>query len=542
MKRDNVVLFYPTGIVHFRNLEVLKNHMKGFRFRVIVEPWVGEKAAEVLEPIAPEDRVTVTAGRIPAALWETVDILFLCMAYPNPFRLYLVDEAAARGIPSASIEEVNQLALNDGIIDHYFLPLDYLGVPSEVEKEKFADLVISKRSLKVTGWPFFDREAALKSGGANGVQDLKKQYKIPGDQKCCLLVLGSLKEHDQVSLETRRVRYEILDIVTGGLAPGCRLLIKPHPIETEAGLRGIGERAPGAVIIDPKQPIEPLLELADAVINRGNSQVTLLAMLRGKPVIVVPAGLTTIFHGCLDSIIAQTPDQFRRLLDRYTAGWRADYSEILDTHFPLTREQSLQKVTNMFRAALRRKRTTDMNKEAYLAILHAFLGNTRRAGEIAGKLENEAVSQLLTKFFRGSIDYTEIKILMGLFPDKVMRWHLQALAIRKLITHNIKKGEDLSLLGGFDGDVNPHYFIREIMARIELEYRAGNKLKAEELTGKFHGDYSIFDFYKQAFDMLEYVYRTGNGGFFRKIQWYIKNPTKAYARHRIKKKLARRAK
>ncbi len=37
---DFLALFYPTGIIHFRNLEILKEAMSGCRFLVIIEPWI----------------------------------------------------------------------------------------------------------------------------------------------------------------------------------------------------------------------------------------------------------------------------------------------------------------------------------------------------------------------------------------------------------------------------------------------------------------------------------------------------------------------
>jgi hypothetical protein len=269
MSTDKIVLFYPTGIVHYRNLEILKRNLPGFKFRVIVEPWVKEKAAEVLDNIDGVDRVFVENNRVPEKVWrEHMDILFLSMAYPNRFRLHLVDEAAKRNIPVIAIEEVNQLALNDGIINHYFLPLDYLGVPSEVEKEKFMELGISEEEVIVTGWPFFDKEAAA-APGHGGEDDGKEQYGVPGEseKKYCLLVLGSLKEQDMVSLETRGVRHKILEVISAGLPGDYRLLIKPHPIETESGLEDIRSQVPGAVLLDPKFPIEPLLARADVVVK-----------------------------------------------------------------------------------------------------------------------------------------------------------------------------------------------------------------------------------------------------------------------------------
>jgi len=541
MNRESksVILFYPTGIVHFRNLEILKKSLPGSMFRVILEPWVKEKAAEVLENMEPGDLALVENGQLSRDAWEHVDILFLSMAYPNRFRLELVYEAARRDIPVIAIEEVNQLALNDGVINHYFLPLDYIGVPSNEEREKFLQLGVPGDSVMVTGWPFFDYKTVLQN---HRYFNMRAKYNLPGQVKCCLLVLGSLKERDMVSLETRKVRQEILRIVSAGLPDAYRLLIKPHPIETGAGLAEIQKQAPAAIILDPKYPIEILLSQSDLVVNRGNSQVTLLAMILKKPVIAVPAGLKTIFHGTADFLVSNSPDEFRRILEEYSRGEEKDYSKILNTHFPFTQKQTLEKVNHLFSAALNKRPIDGMDKKIHISVLFAFLGDMGRAREIVLEFSQHEKVVLLKKLFHHVIAPGEFKILLDYFPGKILRWHLQALFIRSLIKGKNRKreaGSCLSLLEGFDGEVNPHYFVEDIVNRVELEYRAGNETKAEELIEKFYEDYSVFDYYKQAFDMLRFVYHHRRQYWsFRKALWLLGNLNKAYTRKYVKENLS----
>jgi hypothetical protein len=513
---------------------------------VIIESWVEEKAPEVLSNIKPVNRVTVEDSRLPQEAWETmdkhIDALFLSMAYPTPLRLHLVYEAAKRNIPVIAIEEVNQLALNDGIINHYFLPLDYLGVPSVIEKDRFIELGIPENTIIVTGWPFFDYKAILED---HRYFDMRKKYNIQPDKKCCLLVLGSLKERDMVSLESWKVRQELVDIVSWGLpSEGYQLLIKPHPIETEAGLQEIQKQAPDAVLLNPKHHIEPLLAQTDLVVNRGNSQVTLLALLRNKPLIVVPAGLKTIFHGVLDSIIANSSSEFRRLLVDYSRKEKKDYEKILNIHFPLTQKQVVQEVNRLFTTALKKKITASGDKKIYISLLYAFLGDIVTAKKVIAEAAGEetASTSLLEKLYNHKITPGEFGMLLNHFPGKITRWHLQALYIRVLIKGKNKKqlSGAAALLEGFDGEVNPHYFIEELVKRIELEYQAGNDSKAEELVERFCTDYSVFDYYRQAFDMLRFVYQNQRKRpGLRKILWLLKNLNTPYTREFIKDKLKR---
>ncbi|MGE5340261.1 MAG: hypothetical protein ACM3SY_02160 [Candidatus Omnitrophota bacterium] len=534
-----IVLFYPTGIVHMRNLEILRKSLPGFRFMVIVEPWLSETAMEALNVIDKQDRVIIENNRLPAEVWKRgVRMLFLSMAYPNPFRLHLVYEAISRSIPIVSIEEVNQLALNDGIINHYFLPVDYLGVASDIEKEKFRELGIPGENIMVTGWPFYEDKAARPRDTFN----IRSQYKVRSELQCCVLILGSLKELDMVSLETRNVRREILEIVSGGLAENFQLFIKPHPIETDESLYHIRKMLPNAHILDPRFPIEPLLEQADIVVNRGNSQVALLALKQSKPIIVTPVGLKTIFHGVLDRVIADSPVQFRRILGEYSWGKHEDYREILSRHLPLAHGQSLQKVSQLFATVLKDRASGMIDKKIYISILYAFLEDIEQANAILDTISSRESTGLLKKLFNKTIALVDFISLLDFFPGKMIRWHLQALFLRALFSRKTKTNLSLAapLLKGFDGDVNPHYFMDDLIKRIELEYRVGNSETANKLFEKFYTEYSIFDYYRQAFDMLDFTYRgKGNSRWIRKVIWFLKNFNKPFARRTLKRKLTR---
>ena len=541
---EHCVLFYPTGIVHMRNLGLLKKQLPGFRFMVIVEPWMETKAPDAVSSIDKRDRVVVENNLLPQWIWEEkIELIFLSMAYPNPFRLQIVLDAANRCIPVIALEEVNQLALNDGIINHYFLPVDYLGVVSEIERKKFLELGIPGENIVLTGWPFFDEDMSqLKKREFN----IRSQYKIREEIKCCLLVLGSLKEDDIVSLETRQVRQNILEIAANGLTEKFQLLIKPHPIEKEASIEHIRKMAPGAIILDPKYPIEPLIEQADVIVNRGNSQVALLALLKNKPVIITPVGMNTIFHGIIKEVIADTASQFHRIIVDYSWGRHQDYRRILSNHFPIDSKHALIKTAQLFNTAIREKCTGNMqDKKLYIAILYAFLDNMAAADAILSELPDKESVVLLKKLFHRTISLVEFINLQELFNGKMIRWHLQALFIRVLTQGKSKINLSMAmpLLKGFDGEVNPHYFMEDIINRIELEYRAGNREVAEKLLKKFQTEYSVFDYYAQAFDMIRFTCcKFGAGRFIRKFIWIIKNLNKPYTRKILKRKFMRSGK
>jgi len=565
---EPIILFYPTGIVHFRNLEILKKHLPQFHFQVIIEPWVTQTAAETLENIDPQDQVMVENNIIPPGYWEkSISSLLLSMAYPNRFRLHLVEEATKRNIPVIAVEEVNQLALNDNIINHYFLPLDVLAVPSEVEKKRFLDLGLKETNVQVVGWPFFNSDAIKQNPDNTQTPYLTAQYHLPKEKKLALLILGSLKEHDITSLETQEVRHHILETTAQGLSQDFQLLIKPHPIETAAGIEAIKNLVPQAIIINPKEPIEPLITQADLIINRGNSQVALLALLQNKPLIVIPAGLKTIFHASLPGIIANDGHQFQKALEIFfadthttdthstdsnhtaadstnanvTTNYQSSYQSLLEIHFPISQEMAIEKLKDLITTTIKKKNTKAKNKHLYIAVISAFLGIDETAEQALSQVGDHPLLGRLKKLFDRTISVEEFKRLLNEFSNKILRWHLQALFLRAFM-RTWKKQKQLfpeaaALVKGFHGEVNPHYFIDDLLLRIELDYQAGNRETAAALIKKFSKDYAASPFYKQAFDMLSYVYNHPGKRARRKAQWPRKNLDKAYTRNYLKKKL-----
>ena len=218
------------------------------------------------------------------------------------------------------------------------------------------------------------------------------------------------------------------------------------------------------------------------------------------------------------------------MLVDYSRGEEKDYQKILSIHFPFTQKQALEKVRLLFTAAMQKGTMDTMNRKLYISILYAFLGEKKRAREILEELPQHHVIPLLKKLYHQSIKPEGFKVLLDNFPGKIIQWHLQALYIRAA-------GRDCltSLLEGFDGDVNPHYFIDDIIKLVELEYWAGNDAKAEALIEKFYEDYFDFACHRQAFDMLHFVY-SGQRKYrwLRKILWLLKNLNKAYTRKCIK--------
>jgi hypothetical protein len=360
------------------------------------------------------------------------------------------------------------------------------------------------------------------------------------------------------------VRREILKTVSDSLDDEYQLLIKPHPIETDSALKEIRKLLPKAVIIKPKYPIEPLIAQSDVIVNRGNSQVMLLAMMQNKRIIAVPAGLNSIFETNRETAshtIGDRPENFKKILnalqdeknenhDKPCNRDRQKYNELLKTHFPLDQQEALEQVGNLFRQAFETGGRKSKSGIFYISMLYAFLGDSSSARKVLEtaqeqfpELSGHQVPPLLGKLYEKQIGVEEFQKLLDFFPHPIQRWHLQALFIRRLFKTKDQQmlKDGTALLNGFDGDVNPHYFINEILQRIELEFHSGNIQMGEKLIEKFHRDYAVFDYYRQAFDMIRFVYQSGSKQhILRKTIWLTLNFSAGYTRKFIKDKLRKK--
>ena len=147
------IVYYPVGTMHMRNLELLVEALPDFQFRVFYprQTWFAPDKVKKYhyEHIFDQD------DKIPEELFEgDVRALILTIAAVDRTIAKLIKAAFERDIPVIAIEEVNQLALNQGIINHYLMPVDHLLVASEYERNDLVRLGVSPEKVHVTGWAF----------------------------------------------------------------------------------------------------------------------------------------------------------------------------------------------------------------------------------------------------------------------------------------------------------------------------------------------------------------------------------------------------
>jgi len=504
------ILSYTVGLTHLYNQGILKRCLPEFSFTALL----GNQLAHLLELDAVRaldiEIVLHDNQSLDDSIWHPrPSALFFANAYPSDFRCRLVRKAVELDIPVLSIQEVNQLANTDSVGNHYFLPLDQLGVASQIEAERFQEIGYAPEQTVLTGWPFYSANKAGRAELPNEQRILRADLGLGNDEKIALLALSSLKEKAIETFETLRLRQAIFELIAAGLPSDMRLVIKPHPAEDRKIVQANADAwLPGAIVMDGKVPIEQALAISDLVVNHGNSQVVFEAMLHDKPLVVVPLGIRSLFDRAEPDLVARTPERFAELCDQVIAR-TPDYAEILARHVPLSPSESLECSARLFRAAAHNSplvgkwsKRLDLSLQMQLAHMDGEAERELQAltGDEGLPTEYSSVPDLLYALFAGRAELGQIERLLDLFADHSIRlWHIQALWIRQLYRSRRDRefvGSGLVYVQSFNGRVNPHYFIRELMMRMDLEYLTGDEGVADQLRAWFQRDYYFLPIYQ----------------------------------------------
>ena len=129
----NVILYYVVSPVHLHNVSLLAPSLAGGEVRVAYEkasPWLTGDSSKEFEMVG------FGRGDLPDGLWEG-EVLVVVFSAVQPRRgpLDLLEAALQKGIPTVAIEESNQMALNQGGINNYVLPVDHVLTASKYEQQ-----------------------------------------------------------------------------------------------------------------------------------------------------------------------------------------------------------------------------------------------------------------------------------------------------------------------------------------------------------------------------------------------------------------------
>jgi len=330
-----LLLFYPTSPVHVRDMQLLLKKLSGWRCTAIVYHPLARVAPGIAAALSEEGIHTIgisEQSEFEKQLPSDATILAIGAAF-EPFALDLFAWAKFQRTPVIAIQEVTQLVLNQLDINNYDAPFDRLFVASPVERRRFLDLGYPDHMLSVSGLLANDRFDASQTDRGNelfskiGITDGKKPIVYTTSP-----LRGRLSLHNKDNVHFREAVLN--QIAVASRKTGRNAVIKLHPnedIETAQAL--ISKYIPDAIVLDRQVNIDDLFPIIGVLVNRGNSQTCLEAVLRKIPTVISACGLKTLYHDDGGAYLVDEINKLSDTIERACMEGPIDASRVKAKHF-----------------------------------------------------------------------------------------------------------------------------------------------------------------------------------------------------------------
>ncbi len=334
------LLFYPTSPVHVRDLRQVTAKLPEWRYQAILYEPLARVAPGIPAMLQNEgfEAITLEQNADPESQLPCNAALLVIGAVFEAFGVELCAWAKRRRIPVVAIQEVAQLALNQNDINNYDVPFDRLFVASRDEYQRFIALGYPSHLLRISGLLAYERLHLNQPGERDatlaklGIADGKNPIVYTTSP-----LRGRLTLHNKDDLAFREA--VLAQIASASRQTGRRAIIKLHPNEEIESTRDqILKIIPDAIVIGREFHIDELFGVAGVLVNRGNSQTCLEAVLRGIPTVVAACGLATLFHKDGGAYIVNDLHQVSDTIVRACAEGPVDISDVQARHFFLPTE------------------------------------------------------------------------------------------------------------------------------------------------------------------------------------------------------------
>jgi hypothetical protein len=488
----DIIIYYVVSIVHVRNVQAIAAEMGDYTLRVVYEresPWLN--AANMrdigLETIVFSERdlpEAIWVGRVGGVVFSTVQ--------PRPGPVALLRAAINGGIPTIAIEETNQVALNQGRVNNYVLPVDHVFACSAYERREMIAAGFPDRRFSISGWPFYHGQVGETP--IERKRTSREELGLDPQRPVAALTLSGL--HD--AGESPEVRQRQLTLAAQGLPDDYQLAVKPHPKESLQTLVPFVEKfAPEAKVIDGLVSINTLLDAADILLNRGVSQVCIEALFQKIPVLVLETGISTPFHGVVEDLIASNPEDLHRLVEtiRNGANWLDMYESFFGEHVPHgpleARSLACRRIAEIAR---NRERDPARGEQLFeLALYQAWVGDREGARQTAADPEVVAAEcpagqlRRLIGFDAEPRDITDLREYIG---SGFKSHFLRCLWIDQITAAGLDPNEDdVAWMEDFPPLAQPVWFVPRARAWVLHLARRGRRERAEEFAAKVYREF-----------------------------------------------------
>jgi hypothetical protein len=458
-----IIVFYIVSPVHVRNVQLLAPQLGSWKLRIVYEePVYGLKVDEMRD--LPYETIAVRKGAIPDNLWQgDIKAMVFSSVQARSVPVELVAGGLRRGIPMIAIEESNQLALNQGRINNYILPVDRVLAASTYERKAMVEAGFPAHRFTVSGWPFYSGHIGKISSEEK--RDRKKALGLDPLRPVAALTLSWVHDADEGPVVRRR-----LLTLAARLPAEYQLVVKPHPIEVvDILMPFIREYAPNAQVIDGMIPSPELLKATDVLLNRGASQVCLEALLQQIPVVILNTGAKTLFHGLTERLIVGDAAELQRALKLVTGEENAfaAYDDFFKEHLHVMPDEARDRVVEGIISMIKEGVDGDYRGEQWfdMALFQAWLGEYEDAHESVVRPEVRDVNCPTQEFIRlleCRAVREDLEELRRYFSEGFRTHFLRCLWIRQMLARKDAPAvDDVQWMRSFPPVTHPVWFVKD---------------------------------------------------------------------------------
>ena len=381
------LLFYPTSPVHVRDLCQVISKMPGWKCQAIVYEPLARVAPGIPAAIAGEGLPSITLDEgsdIEKLIPNEVAALILGAVF-EPFALLLCHWAKQLNVPVVAIEEVAQLGLNQFDINNYDAPFDRLFVASPDEHQRFLKLGYPSEMLHVSGLLANDRFCT----NLNGTNDPLRHLGLDAANKLIVYTTSPLRSrlslHNKDDLQFRQA--VLREIAQASRKIERRVVVKLHPNEdVESNRRYVEDIIPDAIVLGREVAMDELFAATGVLVNRGNSQTCLEAVLRGVPTVVAACGLKTLFHEDGGAYVVEDISQLAMAIEQAHRNGAANTADVKAKHLYVPSEGVAAGIAKEISFLASNQRPPNENKWDWLIKSMLFVGRQDHALRICKQL------------------------------------------------------------------------------------------------------------------------------------------------------------
>jgi hypothetical protein len=482
-----VLIWYLVSPVHVRNVQLLAPELDDWEIRLVCDadsPWLSDGNADGLP------MVSFAPNVFPAGFWQgDVGAVIFSAIQPRKGPIALVQAALEKGIPTVAIEESNQIALNQGSINNYVLPVDRVLTASEHERRGMIAAGFPEERFEAVGWPFYGGRTCKVDQGQK--QERKMALGLDPNRPVAALTLTGL--HD--AGESPEVRKRQLSLSSQGLPDEYQLVIKPHPIEKlETLMPFVEECAPRATVVEGRIRIEELLEASDVLLNRGASQVCFEALFQEIPVVVLDTGIRTPLHIVEERVVTDAEALGRIIRELENDGnWLEVYEPFFKEHVPHTPTQARSLVCARITEIAKLGRQVDGAEQFFaLALYQAWAGECGVAERLLARPELRSAlcpTGELRRLVALGAERNDLQVLKVYFGSGFHSHLLRSLWIDQLVLRGVDPLEgDCKWMDDFPPVLQPVWFMQRIRAWVFYLAKKGHRAQAREFVDRMHRD------------------------------------------------------